>query len=77
MRIYHHDMTFGGHVADTVQDQRGAGRFASARGAQQCEMFTQHGIDIKRRANIAGWKHGANLNIGARIGRVHLVHISR
>jgi hypothetical protein len=52
VRVDHHDMAFGRHVADAVQDQRGGGRFAGAGRSQQREMLAQQRVDIEAGADI-------------------------
>ena len=68
-------MTLWRQVADFVQNECGAGRLTRTGRPQQREMLAEHGIDIKRAANILGREHRANFDMRAGIGGINLLHV--
>ena len=76
MGVDHHDVTLGGHLADAVQDQRGAGRLAGAGRAEQREVLAQHRVDIKPGADILGGEDLADGDAGAPVARIDLFKIA-
>ena len=76
VRIDHDDMTFGRGLADAVQDQRGAGRFAGAGRAEQGEVLAKHGIDIEPGANVVGREDRTDLDEIAPVAGIDLAQIA-
>src|SRR3546814_2664680 len=63
VRVDHHDMSLRRELADSMQDQRGAGRLAGAGRTEQREMLAEHRVDIERAADILGRIDGADLDM--------------
>jgi hypothetical protein len=75
MRIDHHDMAIGRHLADAVQDQRGAGRLTGAGRSQQREVLAQQRVDVDTRADVARGEHGADDDAGPAIAGIDLPQV--
>ena len=77
MRVDHDDMTLGRSLADAVNDQRRAGRFAGACRAEQGEMLAEHGVDVKSGTNVAGRKDRTYLDEVAAVAGIDLPQVAR
>jgi hypothetical protein len=75
MGVDHHDMAFGRHVADAMEDQRGGGRLAGAGRAEQREMLAQQRIDIEPGADVARREDGAHGHVVAPVTRIDLAQV--
>ncbi len=77
VRVDHDDMTLWRGLADTVEDQRGAGRLAGAGRAEQREVLAEHGVDIEPGADVVGRVDRTELDRAAPVAGIDLAQVGR
>ncbi len=77
VRIDHDDMPLGRRLADTVQQQGRAGRFAGAGRTQQRKVLPEHGIDIDARTDVLRGIDLADRYRAASVARIDLLEVLR
>src|SRR6185369_412209 len=63
VRVDHHDVTLGAELRNPVKDERNRGRLTGTSRSQDREMLGEHGVDVKRAADVVRWIDGANLDM--------------